>query len=86
MKKLVNGELVDLTHEEISQRTAEEQDVLARKPIEEKQEKLKALDGAMPRYIEDIVEVLSPTVKAKLPKEMLDRIKEKQELRESKGR
>lgn len=84
MHKMVNGQRVDLTAEEIAERQAEEAawaaDAPARK-AEEKRRQLAATDAHMARVIEDIYNVLTAEQKAALPQAAKDKIAERQALR-----
>lgn len=82
--KLVNGEPVPMTEQEIAERQAEEAAWEQGKAAREKLEALKKLDAKMPRYVEDIIDALDESVRAKLAKETMDFYTEKKTLRERK--
>lgn len=77
MQKLVNGELVDLTPQEIAERQAEEAAYLAKIPLETWKREMQESDVKVPRVLEDIYDALTDEQKNKIAKETKDLIENK---------
>lgn len=84
MKKLVNGQLVDLTPQEIAEREAEEAAFLAAKPTKDWERAMAETDAKLPRYVEDILDALDKPTRDKVAKKTLDAYNEKKAKRAEK--
>jgi hypothetical protein len=62
--KLVNGEVVPMTAQEIAERQAEEAAWLAEKPEKEWQARMAATDAKIPRYVEDLIDGVQSALQA----------------------
>lgn len=82
--KLVNGEIVPMSAEEIAQRQAEEQAWSDGELDREWEAKIKATDAKIPRYVEDIIDALDAPTKAKIAQKTLDLYEEKKLIRSEK--
>lgn len=82
--KLVNGEEVPMSAEEIAQRQAEEQAWSDGEQDREWEDKIKATDAKIPRYVEDIIDALDAPTKAKINKLTIDLYEEKKTIRAQK--
>ena len=84
MKKLVNGQLVDLTPQEIAQRESEEAAFNAAKPFKKWERDMAETDAKLPRFAEDIIDSLDVGTRNKIAKETLDAYIEKKAKRSEK--
>ncbi len=84
MKKLVNGQLVDLTPEEIAARQAEEAAWLAERPVKNWEAAMSETDAKLPRYVEDIIDAMDKPTRDKIAKKTLDAYNEKKAKRAEK--
>jgi hypothetical protein len=84
MQKLVNGQLVNLTAEEIAARLAEEATNLIAKPLRDWEHAMAETDVTMPRVVEVIYDVLTNPQKAALPTEFKDSVAAKKAKRAEK--
>ena len=71
MKKLVDGKLVSLTVIEIKQHEKSLSDHEAELPMLQWYGRMKETDNILPRYAEDIIDVLSKEQKAQLAPEII---------------
>lgn len=86
MKKLVNGELVDLTLQEQSVFEAEAAALEASRADREWKDRLSKTDAKIPRYVEDIIDALDISIRAKIAKETIDAYNEKKLIRAEKSK
>ena len=77
MHKMVNGERIDLTPQEIADRQVEEAAWLAEKPTKDWERDMVETDAKLPRYAEDIIDAMDKTMQDKISKKTLDAYKEK---------
>lgn len=82
--KLVNGKRYLLTQDEIDAREAEAAAVLKERPLHEWKQQMAKTDEKMPRYLEDVIDVLTSEQKQALVQETLTRYTEKKQLRSKK--
>lgn len=68
MKKLVNGELVDLSPEDIAQFDADRARAAIEKPIKDWEDEMAKTDKDMPRYAENIIASMDAEQFARLDK------------------
>jgi hypothetical protein len=83
--KLVNGEPIPMTAQEIAERQAEEAAWEAGRADREWQEKIKKTDAKIPRYVEDIIDALDGPTKGKIAQATLDAYNEKKLIRAEKN-
>jgi len=62
--KLVNGEIVPMTAEEIAARQAEEAAWEASRPLAQWQARMAATDSKVPRYVEDLIDGIQSALAA----------------------
>jgi hypothetical protein len=84
MHKMVNGERVDLTPQEIAERQAEEAVWLSTKPLKDWESVMAQTDVKIPRIIEDIIDTMNQTQKDKLSAKTLEAYNEKKQRRAEK--
>lgn len=81
--KLVNGEVIAMTEAEIAERQAEEAAYLKARPMQEWQSKIAATDAKLPRYVEDLIDLIDSKlpIKSDLPVELMIAYNDKKSLR-----
>lgn len=84
MKKLVDGQLKDLTPEEIAEREDLVSKEEKKRPMKEWLKEIAESDKLMPRYVEAIIEVLSASQRSKLPPKILEAYTNKKLIRNRK--
>lgn len=89
--KLVNGEIVPMTAEEIAARQAEEAVYLAEKPFKDWQSRMAETDAKIPRYVEDLIDGVQSalaaagvSLAAHIPDTLLNAYAEKKSIRNQK--
>ena len=84
--KLVNGEVIAMTEQEIAERQAEEAAYLKARPLQEWQSKIAATDAKLPRYVEDLIDMIDSKIpiKSDLPVELMSAYNDKKTIRSQK--
>lgn len=82
--KLVNGEIVPMSPQEIADRQDEEARFLEEAPLKKWEAKIAATDSKLPRVVEDIIDALDAPTKAKISRETLDLYEAKKTIRAQK--